>query len=127
MTKTRIKSGTRLRDVATAAGVSSATVSAVVNGRAEQYGICPATQEKVRAIVRQMGYSPSLAALDMAAGRNSFVGLAISADGSGAGRLITALEPILAQAGFRLIAVTLPSDPQMAAARITSLVDKRHP
>ena len=122
MTNKRIKSGTRLRDVATAAGVSSATVSAVVNGRAEQYGICPATQEKVRAIVRQMGYSPSLAALDMAAGRNLLVGLAVAADGAGRSCLITALEPILAQAGFRLIVISLPSDPQIASERIISLI-----
>jgi DNA-binding LacI/PurR family transcriptional regulator len=62
MNNKRIKTGVRLRDVATAAGVSSATVSAVVNGRAQQYGICQATQEKVQGLIRQMGYSPSLAA-----------------------------------------------------------------
>ena len=101
--------------------MSTATVSAVVNGRAERYGICRATQEKVKAAIRQMGYSPSLAALDMVAGRNSLVGLAITAEYPGADRLIAAMEPALAQAGFRLLVVCLPADPAAAVARITDL------
>ena len=122
MTNKRIKTGVRLRDVATAAGVSSATVSAIVNGRAQQYGICQSTQEKVQALIRQMGYSPSLAALDMAAGRNSLLGLAVSTDFPAADRLMASLEPALAQSGFRLVVAYLPSDPQVASARITSLL-----
>ncbi|MEI6788466.1 MAG: LacI family DNA-binding transcriptional regulator [bacterium] len=122
MTKGRIKGGARLRDVAAAAGVSNATVSAVVNGRAEQYGICRATQEKVQAAVRQLGYTPSLAALDMVSGRNSLVGLAVSSDFPAAGRLIAALEPALSLAGHRLIVICLPTDPQVAAARISELI-----
>jgi len=122
MTKGRIKGGARLRDVAAAAGVSNATVSAVVNGRAEQYGICRATREKVQAAVRQLGYTPSLAALDMVSGRNSLVGLAVSSDFPAAGRFIAALEPALSLAGHRLIVICLPIDSQIAAARITELI-----
>lgn len=122
MAKRRIKGGARLRDVAAAAGVSNATVSAVVNGRAGRYGICRTTQEKVQAAVRQLGYTPSLAALDMVSGRNSLVGLALSPEFPGGGRLIAVLEPALAQAGYRLIVICLPSDDQVAAARITDLI-----
>ncbi|MEI8121086.1 MAG: LacI family DNA-binding transcriptional regulator [bacterium] len=56
MHTTRIKSGTRLRDVAAAAGVSMATASAVVNGRAEQYGIAPATRRRIEDLIRLMDY-----------------------------------------------------------------------
>ena len=121
MTRKRIKTGARQRDVAAAAGVSTATVSAVVNGRAAQYGICRATQERVKGAIRQMGYSPSLAALDMVAGRNTLVGLAITAEYPGADRLIAALEPALAQAGLRLLVACLPADPAAAVTRITDL------
>ena len=107
--------------MAAVAGVSTATVSAVVNGRASQYGICRATEEKVQAVIRQMGYAPSLSALDMVAGRNSLVGLAITADYPGADRLIAAMEPALAQAGFRLLVACLPADPVAAVARISNL------
>jgi hypothetical protein len=108
--------------VAAVAGVSTATVSAVVNGRASQYGICRATQEKVLAAIRQMGYAPSLSALDMVAGRNSLVGLAITTDYPGSERLIAAMEPALAQAGFRLLVICLPADSAAAVDRITNLV-----
>jgi len=37
---------------------------------AERYGICRATQEKVKAAIRQMGGSPSLASLDMVSWRH---------------------------------------------------------
>ncbi|MEI6563314.1 MAG: LacI family DNA-binding transcriptional regulator, partial [bacterium] len=121
MTNKRIKGGARLRDVAAAAGVSNATVSAVVNGRTERYGIAPATRAKVEAIVRQLGYTPSLAALDMEAGRNSLVGLAIQVGHSGADRLILALEPVLAASGFRLLVTVLPTEPGAATARIGEL------
>jgi len=122
MKKKRIKGGARLRDVAAAAGVSNATVSAVANGRAAQYGICRATQEKVQAAIRQMGYSPSLAALDMVSGRNTLVGLAISADFPAADHRMAALEPLLAQAGFRVIVAFLPPESQAASDRITGLI-----
>ncbi|MEI6787985.1 MAG: LacI family DNA-binding transcriptional regulator, partial [bacterium] len=121
MARKRIKAGVRQRDVAAATGVSTATVSAVVNGRAAQYGICRATQEKVQAAIRQMGYAPSLAALDMVAGRNSLVGLAVTANYPGSDRLIAAMEPALAQVAFRLIVICLPADPAAAVARITDL------
>jgi DNA-binding LacI/PurR family transcriptional regulator len=121
MARKRIKAGARQRDVAAVAGVSTATVSAVVNGRASQYGICRATEEKVQAVIRQMGYAPSLSALDMVAGRNSLVGLAITADYPGSDRLIAAMEPALAQAGFRLLVACLPADPVAAVARISNL------
>ena len=122
MNKKRIKGGARLRDVAMAAGVSNATVSAVANGKADQYGICRATQDKVQAAIRQLGYSPSLAALDMVSGRNSLVGLAIAADFPAANHRMAALESLLAQAGFRVILVSLPPDPPVATARLTSLL-----
>lgn len=121
MAKTRIKRGARLRDVAAAAGVSRTTASAVVNGKAEAYGICSATRAKVESAIRQLGYVPSQAALDMVAGRNSLVGLAISGDKVMADRLIAIFEPALANAGFRLIVAILPPDPQASITRLASL------
>ena len=110
MNTTRVKSGTRLRDVAAAAGVSMATVSAVVNGRAEQYGIAPATRRRIEDLIRQMDYTPSIAARDMAAGRNPLLGLAIAAGAPASDHLIEAIQTPLAAAGFRLLVMHLPSD-----------------
>jgi len=118
MNKTRIKSGTRLRDVAEAAGVSMATVSAVVNGHADQYGIALATRQRVEELIRQMDYTPSIAARDMAAGRNPLLGLAIAANAPATDQLIAAIQIPLTVAGYRLMVTHLPADATVAATLI---------
>ena len=60
-----------LRDVATAAGVSEATVSYVVNGRAEKVGIPAATRARVLEVARRVGYKPNTVARDLALGHLS--------------------------------------------------------
>ena len=49
-----------LKDVAQAVGLSETTVSLVVNGKATKRGITPATQARVTAAIRQLGYQPNL-------------------------------------------------------------------
>ena len=51
-----------ITDIATAAGVSVATVSKAVNGR---YGVAPETVDKVMRVVAEMGYESSLVASRM--------------------------------------------------------------
>ena len=58
----------------------------------------------------------------MVSGRNTFVGLAISADFPAADHRMAALEPLLAQAGFRVIVAFLPPELQAASERITDLI-----
>ena len=45
-----------INDVARAAGVDKSTVSRVLNGKAEKGRIAPATQNRVIAAARQLGY-----------------------------------------------------------------------
>ena len=47
-----------LKDVAKEAGVSATTVSIIINGKAEQRKIPPATCQKVRAAIEKLGYQP---------------------------------------------------------------------
>lgn len=46
--------------MAAMAGVSRSVVSKVVNGSAARYGIAAKTQERVRAAIRQTGYTPNM-------------------------------------------------------------------
>ena len=57
-----------LKTVAGAAGVSEATVSYVLNGRAEKVGIPPATRDRVLEAARRVGYKPNTVARDLALG-----------------------------------------------------------
>lgn len=63
-------------DIAKAAGVSTAVVSLVINGRANgKIKISPATQERVRSAIRELGYVPNLAARQLAGGQTNVIGV----------------------------------------------------
>lgn len=64
-----------IKDVAARAGVSTATVSYVLNGtRATRVE----TRQRVLAVIAELGYSQNQAARDLARGRSSLLGLVIS-------------------------------------------------
>ena len=63
-------------DIARAAGVSTAVVSLVINGRTNgKIRISKATQERVRAAIRELGYVPNLAARQLAGGQTRVLGV----------------------------------------------------
>lgn len=66
------RSATTIRDVAREAGVSVSTVSRVLNDKDD---VAPETYERVRAIIRQLGYTSSLAARSMRSHRTNVIGL----------------------------------------------------
>ncbi|NJD27002.1 MAG: LacI family transcriptional regulator [Chloroflexi bacterium] len=66
----------RSRDVAALAGVSTTTVSFVLNDRVEAR-ISPATRKRVLDAAAQLGYSPHAAARGLAGGRSHTVGLVL--------------------------------------------------
>ncbi|HEY9575718.1 MAG TPA: LacI family DNA-binding transcriptional regulator [Lachnospiraceae bacterium] len=51
-----------IKDIAQRANVSGTTVSIILNGKAEERHISPATKEKVLALCNEMGYRPNLIA-----------------------------------------------------------------
>ncbi len=72
----RKKSGNAsIKDVAELAGVSTATVSHVINGTRNTL---PETHERVMAAVRQLGYSLNQAARNLVVGHSSLLGLIVS-------------------------------------------------
>jgi DNA-binding LacI/PurR family transcriptional regulator len=63
-------------DIARAAGVSTAVVSLVINGRANgKIKISEATQARVWAAIREHGYVPNLAARQLAGGQTRVIGV----------------------------------------------------
>lgn len=63
---------TTIQDVARAAGVSVSTVSRVLNDKDD---VAAETEEKVRAVIAEMGYASSLAARSMRSRRTGVIGL----------------------------------------------------
>jgi LacI family transcriptional regulator len=64
-----------LREVAEQAGVSTATVSLVVNGKASDAGITAATQALVLAAIEKLQYTPNRMASAVVTGRSRIVGV----------------------------------------------------
>lgn len=71
---TRNRSATLL-DVASSAGVSRTTASYILNGRADEMRIAPATVAKVRAAAEEMDYRPNRNARNLRTRRTATVGL----------------------------------------------------
>jgi DNA-binding LacI/PurR family transcriptional regulator len=65
----------RQSDIARLAGVSQATVSMVLNGRAESNRIPESTQRRIRESMAELGYVPNVAAQSLRGGRNGLIGV----------------------------------------------------
>ncbi len=72
MTRPRIA---RQSDIARLAGVSQATVSMVLNGRAGANRIPESTQERIREAMAELGYVPNIAAQSLRGGRSGLIGV----------------------------------------------------
>lgn len=66
----------KIKDIAAKAGVSTATVSNVINGN--YHKVSQSTVEKVRQIIDEIGYSPSAAARSLASKKSKIIGVVVS-------------------------------------------------
>ncbi|MFC6086388.1 LacI family DNA-binding transcriptional regulator [Sphaerisporangium aureirubrum] len=89
-----------MSDVARAAGVSTATVSRVVNGR---YGVSATTIAQVRSAIEQLGYESSLVATSLRRSRTHVLGLVTRTFQSYTAEVLKGVMEALRQSGFDLI------------------------
>ena len=71
-----------MSEVAARAGVSQATVSFVLGGRAERLKISPETQERVLSVARELGYQRNQLARAMTTGKSRILGVFTSPNAS---------------------------------------------
>ena len=113
-------------DIARLAGVSRTTASMVLNGRAEQYRISAATQERVLATARENSFQPSHSARSLRIGFSNTLGLVIPELTNFAhASLAQAMEPICHQAGYQLLVVSSNDDPAQEIAGIEHLIARQ--
>ncbi|GAA4593387.1 LacI family DNA-binding transcriptional regulator [Planotetraspora phitsanulokensis] len=94
-----------MTDVARLAGVSSQTVSRVLN---EHPRVSPATRERVLAAVRQLNYHPNALARGLAGGRSRVVGvISFNADLYGPAATLLGIERAAHAAGYGLSIATV--------------------
>jgi LacI family transcriptional regulator len=96
----KVKSAVTMSDVAQAAGVSTATVSRVVNGH---YGVSESTVEHVRATIEELGYESSLVATSLRRSRTNVLGLVAHSFESYTAEVLKGVMKALKGSGYDLI------------------------
>ena len=90
-----------IKDVAAAAGVSTATVSHVFN--ATRF-VAPETAERVREAAKQLGYIPSINASSLRSNRSKRIGLLVPSIASFFSvDILDAVEQVLVKNGYQLV------------------------
>ena len=101
---------TTIRDVAKAAGVSTATVSAVVNGSAY---VSPELRGRVLVAVEDLKYTPMSAARNLKRGRSQLIALVVSDLANPFfGRIVWAAEAAVAAWGYALLVFNSDEKPE---------------
>jgi LacI family transcriptional regulator len=89
-----------IKDVAHAAGVSTQTVSRVLNDHPD---VAPATGERVQRVIAEMGYQPNLLARGLSRGQTHSLGVvAYGLDYFGPSRILTGIEQQAASLGYSM-------------------------
>jgi DNA-binding LacI/PurR family transcriptional regulator len=96
------RAGVTITDVARRAGVSTMTVSNVLNGRSQR--VSESTRQRVLATIAELGYQVNLAARQLRMGRTGMVGLAVPSFAPGYfSELGSRLADRFADHGLRLV------------------------
>jgi len=111
----------RLKDVARTAGVSTATVSHVINNT--KY-VSDATREKVVRAIKQCNYYANAHARSLASGRSNIIGLLVS-DISNPffPELVKSIEDAAFESGYNIILVNTNYDADRAADYVRRLIE----
>ncbi len=96
-----------IKQVAAAAGVSTQTVSRVMNDRPD---VSPETRERVLLVIKEMGYQPSALARSLIQQRSYTLGVVTAGlKYIGPSRTLSGITNAAEQAGYSLLLIELPS------------------
>lgn len=111
-------------DIAKKAGVSKATVSRVLNEKAE--GVSEATRVRIKALIQEMAFQPCAVARGLATGKSRSVGLIIPDIANPFyPPLVRGIESILFKRGYGLLLCDSDKDAGKEKEHIRSLLEKR--
>ena len=105
----QIKKQVTIRDVAQAAGVSTQTVSRVINNRTD---VSAETRQRIHTIIADLGYLPNVLARSLIQGRSNILGVvAYGLSYYGPSRVLTGIEHRANELGFSVM-LSLVHDPE---------------
>ena len=112
-----------IADVAREAGVSSMTVSRVINSKGD---VSPATRQRVLAVVEQLGYRPSGIARSLATQRTRTLGLVVpDVANPFFSDVVRGVEHVAYAQGYNVFLCNTEEDPQRELTVLKSLEEKR--
>ena len=110
-------------DVASRAGVSTSTVSHVLNGTRK---VSPVTVQAVQRAIQELGYIPNTLARSLARSSTNTIGVAISAlSNHYFSETVHAIETACAQHGYMMLFVDTHDDPEQELRVVTALHHRR--
>ncbi len=110
-----------LEQIANLAGVSKATASSVLNGKAEKYRISKATQKKVLDIAKENNYRPNHSAAALRRGKSQSIGIIVpDFENRSYLRIAKRLEALARKEGYQLIIASSDdkAETEMASAQM---------
>lgn len=94
------KRSVTIKEVAKAAGVSTQTVSRVLNNRPD---VAPETYRRVQEVIKEIGYAPNILARSLSQGRSYTLGIvAYGLDYFGPSRVLTGIEQQANELGYSI-------------------------
>ncbi len=115
--------GCTIREVARAAGVSTATVSRVINGNSR---VTTEVATRVRETVDLLGYVPNVVARSLKSDRTGTIGMLVSDIGNSYfSAMAKALEDLLAQHGYTLLIGSTEENPDREAKLLAMMMGRK--
>lgn len=113
-----------ISDVARKAGVSTATVSRVMNNKTS--GVSSKTRERILAVMEEMNYRPSQLARSVAINHSNIIGVIIPDMGNlFYPRMLRGIDDYISTRGYSMLLFNSDSDPEREKQQLLTMVDKR--
>lgn len=112
-----------IEELAKKIGVSKTLVSFVLNNKADKYGVSKATQKKVMAAIKKLGFQPSSSARMLRLKKSNLIALVV-ADISNPffAQLANNIEQMADKAGYRIIMANTHEDPKKEIDLLNALI-----
>jgi LacI family transcriptional regulator len=112
-----------IEELAKKIGVSKTLVSFVLNNKADKYGVSKATQKRVMAAIKKLGFQPSSSARMLRLKKSNLIGL-IVADISNPffAQIANQIERLADGAGYRIIIANTHEDPKKEIDHLNALI-----
>ena len=115
-----------LKEIATLAGVSSSTVSLILNGKAREMRISATLEKKVRSLAKKADYHPNQLAISLRTGKSHILGLVVeSISGHFFAALAKVIEDEAERYGYRVLYCSTENDPKKGGELIQMLSQRK--